>query len=718
MQRPVPVNKVKKKEFKILQQFPGNTLNNTTINTLGNTDEPLEVFPPEIFIKDIEPLQNYEVTVIIRNITKKVRRLAFKQPKTNKFKLDYDMEGPLAAGLSVKLNVSFETDHLGDFHDCIEISSCENNKDEDFKGFSTMQHHSNQEPYKLYLHALQPGPDVQFEPLVNFKFIPINETKTELVEFKNEGKLPGKVKLVYDKKAQDMKVEPSEFSIEPDEIKQVQISLKASEPDFLRRLIEVHVEGQDKIRNIDVNATSVEHHLSIVFEEGGGQKSSLNFGTLYMGEKREYPASLVNNGPKAINYSVKFLQGIRNLDDDLQIEDEAFVSPNEAGRELTERVLTTFPLSGEVPPYSQIPIKFICRTNKANKGSGFSDHTKKERPKSQESQSVIANEEKYEIKPSEYSSVAVIGFNINHEPLKVQMMAKACYPDLKLNKQMIQFGECPCNGRKDFTLSIKNKNEDLPIDFNFTKAANFKIEPMKGKLMPSTKHTINVSFEPKSLGVFNSIVQLQFLKNAYQIPITLMGSSSTIQDKDKRIRGPLATKEDFEAQRNFISNEEAEAAPLRKKKFQTELGIPKHLLETTTMEMDSALKMENTEKLDQYLIQKKIKDDYNNYIKQSRFNREKKKKIVISQKRREKVLPKSIEEIESDPDIGLNDFNITYKEPQLMTDPYPLYVEKPIDKYEPIQADMGKRQKVIFDENRIIRKKGKPEPTTQAEVRD
>ena len=46
-----------------------------------------------------------------------------------------------------------------------------------------------------------------------------------------------------------------------------------------------------------VTATSVEQHLSIVFEEGGGQKSSLNFGTLYMGERREYPAFLVNNGP-------------------------------------------------------------------------------------------------------------------------------------------------------------------------------------------------------------------------------------------------------------------------------------------------------------------------------------------------------------------------------------------------------------------------------------
>jgi beta-galactosidase beta subunit len=52
------------------------------------------------------------------------------------------------------------------------------------------------------------------------------------------------------------------------------------------------------------------------------------------------------------------------------------------------------------------------------------------------------------------------------------------------------------------------------------------------------------------------------------------------------------------------------------------------------------------------------------------------------------------------------------------TDAFPLYVEKPIGKYEPMQADLDKRQKIEFNDNRLIRKKGKPEPTTQAEIRD
>jgi hypothetical protein len=31
------------------------------------------------------------------------------------------MKGPVAAGLAVKMNVSFETDFEGDFHDVVEI---------------------------------------------------------------------------------------------------------------------------------------------------------------------------------------------------------------------------------------------------------------------------------------------------------------------------------------------------------------------------------------------------------------------------------------------------------------------------------------------------------------------------------------------------------------------------------------------------------------------
>jgi len=227
--------------------FPGATLNNTTVNTLGNSEAVIEVFPPEIFFKgkvltfisndlfqmqlDIEPNQSYEVTVTVRNISKKVRRIKFVKPKTSKFNLDYEPQGPVAAGLAIKMNVSFETDQDGDFHDVIEIGT------EDSK-----------ETYKLHLHATRPAADIQFEPLVNFKFIPVNTSKTEEIEFKNEGIVTGEVTLEQladpnGKRSAELSFEPKQFRLTPGEIKRVKLNMSTFEPDFIMKLISVKVEG-------------------------------------------------------------------------------------------------------------------------------------------------------------------------------------------------------------------------------------------------------------------------------------------------------------------------------------------------------------------------------------------------------------------------------------------------------------------------------------------
>lgn len=68
--------------------------------------------------------------------------------------------------------------------------------------------------------------------------MPINTTKYEEIEFKNEGRVGGNIRLDFDqKKNPDLTVEPAKFSLEPDEVKKVRIGLTASDPDFLMKLI-------------------------------------------------------------------------------------------------------------------------------------------------------------------------------------------------------------------------------------------------------------------------------------------------------------------------------------------------------------------------------------------------------------------------------------------------------------------------------------------------
>jgi hypothetical protein len=78
---------------------------------------PIEVFPPEIFLNNIEAEQTYEINVIVRNLTSKSRRIRFVPPKTSKFAAEYETLGALAAGISTKVKISFETEELGNYHD-------------------------------------------------------------------------------------------------------------------------------------------------------------------------------------------------------------------------------------------------------------------------------------------------------------------------------------------------------------------------------------------------------------------------------------------------------------------------------------------------------------------------------------------------------------------------------------------------------------------------
>lgn len=238
----------------------------------------------------MEPGKNYEVTVTVKNLSKKVKRIKFKNPKsgTSRFRCDYDIQKPLAAGLSMSITVSFETDVEGDFHDVIKINA------------------ENTEAYKLKVHAFKMAPEIIFEPFVNFGFILCGKKKEQTIQFRNEGKAPGVLKLEYDKST-DFSIDPHEFSaVNPAQTVTSIITVTAYETtEFLRKFVHIKV-GKTKIGTIDVNATIVKQMISVVFQDGGGTATDLNFGSLYFGETRECNALLVNNGPNSTTFNINF----------------------------------------------------------------------------------------------------------------------------------------------------------------------------------------------------------------------------------------------------------------------------------------------------------------------------------------------------------------------------------------------------------------------------
>ena len=78
----------------------------------------------------------------------------------------------------------------------------------------------------------------------------------------------------------------------------------------------------------------------------------------------------------------------------------------------------------------------------------------------------------------------------------------------------------------------------------------------------------------------------------------------------------------------------------------------------------------------------------------------------------------TLEEIKDDLDLGME---LQMAEPkfEFVQDVDPLYVEKPIGKYEPTATNLDRmRARKQQADNRIVKKKFKAEPTTQNELRD
>jgi hypothetical protein len=168
------------------------------------------------------------VTVTIRNITKNLKRFKFSKPETSNFRCDYENIGNVAAGLTVKLNVQFESNSEGDFHDMIEIG-CE--------GYP--------HPFQLHLHAFQPAADIQFEPFVNMRFIPNGETRYQQVEFKNEGRVAGYVTLEEEIRSKSgFSLDPSQFDIKPNQIISVRVGLAGTQAENLNKRVKVNCSGQ------------------------------------------------------------------------------------------------------------------------------------------------------------------------------------------------------------------------------------------------------------------------------------------------------------------------------------------------------------------------------------------------------------------------------------------------------------------------------------------
>ena len=631
---------------------------------------PLEVFPEEIVFKDIETDQTYEVTVCVRNLAPQVRRIRFIPPQTGRFGARYEALGALAVGIATNVVVTFETDQLGDFHDQMVIQT---------EGFSV----------DLPLHAYQSRPEVRFDPFVNLGFTTIGRPATGSISFLNEGSAVGEVVLKYEKLS-ELTLTPETFTLQPKEERTVEVSYVSKEVSTYRCAVDVEVAGQPA-KHIDISANCVEQQVALVassLAKGETDTKSLSitanldFQTLYYGQKKEIQAFLVNVGPFPVRFYAKFTQGSEEND-----AETSFMTPIELANQSIRRIITARPISGQIQPFSQLPISFTCAPVQPELTTGFS-HSVTSDPKSRNFSQTSPSDSF-----SDYFYTALFDFEGLDQRLSVQIQARAVLPSLKLSENTLHFYDCPVNQQRDAQITLENRSDDLPLDYQFEQIAHFGLSPACGVLQPMQKKPVFVTFRPRNLGVFEGQAKLVYLKGGFSVNLTLYGECSSVATKATRPRGPEGTKKDFSPVRQYFLEG---SSPGKGKKWA--------LNKTLTSSEEK------------------------NYLRESR----KQRISAIKGQRlaaRSQVLPKTFEEIEKNTDFTLSSAPIPTKMLMLPPPKDQLYVEKAMGKYDP--GLMGALTHV-HDPNKPIknvlkrpvdRKKFEEiafsqKATTQAEVKD
>jgi hypothetical protein len=468
-------------------------------------DSVFVVEPKEVIFKDVEPGQIYQMFVMVKNLTKYVKRIRVFQPKNSFFRCDYEMLGPIAPGLSMELVISFEGQETGEFRDSITIVS-----DDSLE-------------FEIPIYAYSPMSKLIFEPFVNFGFIQVGKSKSETIIFKNEGSVEGRIELRIGE-LKDLKVEPKgQFTLKKNETKLVTFTYFAREPGIFRGIMDVVCDGKSFVSTIDINATCVEF-LRFIINEEGEELNKIDFGKVLFGEKKKITGHLINNSPEGFHFNVTYMQGLHLA----YKEENDIETPHEQGVQQTRRLLSVKPSSGYIKSYEQIPLVFSSRT--------FVEEDHKIWTRNY----CLANSKEEIVSKNirqSFQSTAIFFFKKeatdmqNPEEAKCLMMqSEAFCPSIHFSEMTADFGKCKLGESREKIVLIENQDDTSTLRVECPKTSNFTCTPAAFKLEPKSKIQLTLKFLPKNLGKVH-VVNDFIVNQKYNLPFTFAGFGKPCDDR-------------------------------------------------------------------------------------------------------------------------------------------------------------------------------------------
>lgn len=293
-------------------------------------------------------------------------------------------------------------------------------------------------------------------------------------------------------------------------------------------------------------------------------------------------------------------------------------------------------------------------------------------------------------------------------------------PSIKVSPDMLHFGQCPVNQRRDIVLRITNSSpQNTPIEFEIPRVPHMRVHPMRGKLAPAQNTNVVVSFMPKAPGKYNQDLCIKYGNSQYSHTMHCYGEAPVIGEKPVPVKGLERTGRDFDPEYVYVNQDQLNLPP-RARNLQSLTKIMKEDLERNQHSSDAldSIMLDLPEptpySLSPSAMQEHVrnKQRYNKMLKDSRIRR----KI----RAKEEIHPSEPIDIfyEDDVNMGLVPGS-GLKSPRYNVDDIPvdkLHLERALDDDSAAEGVTGHRY--MHDENKLIKKKYKAGPTTQAEVRE
>lgn len=642
------------------------------------------MFPPEIEFQGVTAGPQYVITFTVQNADTVPHRVRIDPPTNPNFTVDTVTTTTISPGLDLKVDVTFSTQESKDCHDSFYIA------------------YDNDGHMEIPLHAYFPHPQFEFQPFIDFGRVVLGNNCSSFIEIRNEGLADGIYEIEVEE-GSNLKVSPSKSMLkakpryhpEDDESwkEKIRFQFTGNVVGSYRGIATVHVKDQpDKV--IDISATVVDQKLEVLFSSNRETVDSFSFGPMYYGQQKTIPIVVVNNGPEPCTFMISHNDGSSGSNNEEKKEND---NSNEGKIEAIDSVVQSLPVdydplvftpkTGLVNPYEEKIVNFTFKPKFDGRSQGF----KSEMPDD----------------PSiPYSTQVTFECSETRQMMTYSVSSRMIQPMMSISTNKIDFGDCPTNDRLDHIVTLTNECKELPMDWCINKIAHFHCNPTSGTLYPSQSLDVVFSFIPTQLGKFKSMFQIVCDKGLTVLPLRVQGTCNVVGNKTNHIQTmkeePKFAINVLTGTNNTIPPKWTRPNPCDYLEQEDEVRQKERLFKLT----DDAVYTFGVSKLEEI---KEHKMKYNNMIKESRIKKEKAKKEARTA---------NIHEIMTNPDgvdLGIPPFDGLLS-PRLPLPPArdPLYLKEEIDANGKI---INKKPAYIADENVLIKKKFKPNPSTPAEAR-